>query len=119
MNTPNIEAHSTSAEGCRSTHNVDNKRGMSIIINVKRVASRIHQGVGKTTSGVIVRGVALGVLLAIGMGIYLGMDSGTTSEATSTANNKMHTEYRFMDLEDEPLSVDFLRTYVYPQQALR
>ena len=25
-------------------------------------------------------------------------------------------EFRFMDLEDEPLSVEFLRTYVYPEE---
>lgn len=67
--------------------------------------------------GIVLRGMALGILMAVGTGLFLSMNSGPTSEATSTAAQKVDPGYRFTDLEDEPLSVEFLRTYVYPEEA--
>jgi hypothetical protein len=84
---------------------------------MKQAANWISDALGKITPGVVVRGVTLGILLTIGTGIYLGMDSDIVSEATSTAVKTVDSEYRFMDLEDEPLSVKFLQTYVYPEEA--
>jgi hypothetical protein len=117
MNSPNFDTQSSIVEEPRLGHQVNGEGKMSTMIGIKQAANWIHDSLGKITPGVMVRGVTLGVLLTIGTGVYLGMDSGTTSEATITASKKVDTEYRFMDLEDEPLSVEFLRTYVYPEEA--
>jgi hypothetical protein len=45
----------------------------------------------------------------------LKRDAEAAAPATSPAGS-VASEYRFMDLEDEPLSVEFLRTYVYPEE---
>jgi hypothetical protein len=117
MNAPNIEAQNTSRQESRSNSKVKKEGEMSIMIGIKQAASWIHHGLGKITPGAMVRGVTLGILLTVGTGIYLSMDSDITSEATSTTAKNVNAAYRFMDLEDEPLSVEFLRTYVYPEEA--
>jgi hypothetical protein len=42
------------------------------------------------------------------------VDQGSAEDPSY--QRRQSDEYRFMDLEDEPLSVEFLRTYVYPEE---
>ena len=117
MNAPKIGAQSASSKEVRPNLKINKERKARITMGIKQAANWIHDGLGKITLGIVVRGATLGILLAIGTGIYLATDSDITSEATSTTPKNIDTEYRFMDLEDEPLSVEFLRTYVYPEEA--
>jgi hypothetical protein len=117
MNAPKIGAQSASSKEVRPNLKINKERKARITMGIKQAANWIHDGLGKITLGIVLRGATLGILLAIGTGIYLATDSEITSEATSTTPKNIDTEYRFMDLEDEPLSVEFLRTYVYPEEA--
>ncbi len=117
MNAPQIEAQSKIRGAFQRILELKEGWEMSRMIGMKQAATWIHDGLGTITTGIMLRGLALGILLMAATGMYFGMTSGGASEATST--HEVDSEFRFTDLDDpdEQLSVQDLLTYVYPEEA--
>jgi hypothetical protein len=101
---------------------------MKVATKATKIKMVLSRGLATQHPVKLVGILALGAMLIASTAVQFAPGAGEESVNNSAVEKPeailksadlggVDSEYRFMDLEDEPLSVEFLRTYVYPEEA--
>jgi hypothetical protein len=101
---------------------------MKVATKATKIKMVLSRGLATQHPVKLVGILALGAMLIASTAVQFAPRAGEESVNNSAVEKPeailksadlggVDSEYRFMDLEDEPLSVEFLRTYVYPEEA--
>jgi hypothetical protein len=100
---------------------------MKVATKATKIKMVLSRGLATQHPVKLVGILALGAMLIASTAVQFAPRAGEESVNNSAVEKPeailksadlggVDSEYRFMDLEDEPLSVEFLRTYVYPEE---